>query len=100
MGYIYEKKIRQQLKKYTPEDKVYLKKDYKYSVLDKHNISDEEVNLLFNPKKIVRIYQNVAFPEERYNAVLDCGKDKQITVIFMFKPSLKGTILKDNVGIG
>ena len=95
----FERKIRQKLKASGPDNKIYLKKDYAYEIFSKHNIRDYEVDFLFDMKKIIKIYQNLAFPEERMDAEINARKNRKIKIIFMFDPIVKGKKLKDKVGI-
>ena len=75
----------------------FLGKEYKYSVLNKQGITKDEIDYLFDPKKIIKIHSNIAFPDERHNAIIDCGKNCRLT-IFTFYPFIKGKKL-NKVGI-
>ena len=88
----FERKIRARLRKLLPEDKVYLKKNYEYEIFSKHSINQEEINLLFDMKKIERIYPNMAF-ENRIDAEIAVNKTKRIKVIFIFSPKIEDKIL-------
>lgn len=94
----FERRIRQQLKRSGIESKVYLKERYEYEILHKHNPTDEEINLLFDMKKIMRITPNIAF-DERIDAEIDVSKLKKIKVIFQFDPTIKGEKKIGKVGI-
>lgn len=91
--------VRQKLRKLGPENKKYLKKNYKYEIFIKHNLQDYEVEYLFDMKKIEKIYPNLAFQDERIDAEVNISKEKKIKVIFQFDPIYKGKRLKDKVGI-
>ena len=95
----FERKIRQKLKSIGPDNKVYLKDNYAYEIFSKHNVKDYEVDYLFDMKKIIKIYQNLAFPEERMDAEINAGKNRKIKIIFMFDPLVKGKRLKNKIGI-
>ena len=94
----FEREVRQKLKAYGQENKVYLKERYEHEIFHKHNIQDEEINLLFDLKKVSKISRNIAF-EERINAEIDISKTKRIRVIFQFDPILKGEKQIGKVGI-
>ena len=91
--------MRERLKKLSSEHKVYLKKNYAYELFNKHGIHDEEINFLFDPKKILRISPNLAFPHERIDAEINAGKKRTIKIIFVFDPMVEGKKLPDKVGI-
>lgn len=94
----FEREVRQKLKMYGQENKIYLKERYEHEIFHKHNIQDEEIRLLFNMKKVTKINKNIAF-EERINAEIDISKTKKIKVIFQFDPIVKGEKQIGKVGI-
>ena len=94
----FEIEVRQKLKAYGQENKIYLKERYEHEIFHKHNIQDEEINLLFDMKKVAKISKNIAF-EERINAEIDISKTKKIKIIFQFDPMVKGEKQIGKVGI-
>lgn len=66
----FERQVRQKLRAYGQENKIYLKERYEHEIFHKHNIQDEEINLLFDMKKVTKISKSIAF-EERINAEID-----------------------------
>lgn len=95
----FERNVREQLKQLNSEHKVYLKKNYAYEIFNKHAISDEEVDFLFDMKRVIQISPNIAFPHERIDAEINSGKNRKIKIIFTFDPVVKGEKLKGKVGI-
>ncbi|MBI5393514.1 hypothetical protein HZA96_06620 [Candidatus Woesearchaeota archaeon] len=95
---IFEKEVRNRLRNLDNNMKVYLKKNYKYEVFEKHNITDDEINFIFDMKKITKIYPNAAFPE-RVDIIINATKGKTIKVIIQFGPILKEEKLLGKVGI-
>lgn len=94
----FEREVRQKLKMYGQDNKIYLKERYEHEIFHKHNIQDEEISLLFDMKKVSKISKNIAF-EERINAEIDISKTKKIKVIFQFEPMIKGEKQIGKVGI-
>lgn len=94
----FERQVRQKLKAYGQENKIYLKERYEHEIFHKHNIQDEEINLLFDMKKVTKINKSIAF-EERINAEIDISKTKKLKIIFQFDPLIKGQKLIGKVGI-
>ena len=94
----FERQVRQRLKSIGMENKIYLKENPQYEIFQKHNLTDEEINLLFDMKKISRITANIAF-DERINAEIDISKTKKIKIIFQFDPIIKGEKKVGKVGI-
>jgi len=96
----FERQVRQRLKKLGFENKVYLKKNYDHEIFTKHDIGDDEINYLFDMKKIIKIYpDNLAFPGERIIADINASKNKKFSIIFQFDPNLNEKKLKGKVGI-
>lgn len=96
---VFERKVRVKLKGLTPDDKVYLKKNYAYEIFTKHHLSDDDINGLFDPKGIIRISPNVAFPETRIDAEINVAKNKALKIIFLFDPVIQGKKLEGKIGI-
>lgn len=94
----FEREIRQRLKEHSSEDKIYLKKNYLYEIFTRHTIRDDEVNYLFDMKKIITIYPNLAF-SERIDAEINADKNRRIKIIFQFDPFVQGKKLTGKVGI-
>ncbi|KHO49683.1 MAG: hypothetical protein QT02_C0004G0066 [archaeon GW2011_AR9] len=94
----FERVVRIRLKTYTPVDKIYLKKNYVYEIFDKHNLQDSEIDLLFDMKRIIRIYPNLAF-NDRIDAEINIAKNRKIKVIFIFDPVINGKIIQRKMGI-
>ena len=94
----FERSVRQKLKAMGVENKLYLKEKYEYEIFQRHGIEDEEINLLFDMKKITRITQNIAF-DERIDAEIDVSKTRKIKVILQFDPIMKGQKQIGKVGI-
>jgi len=95
----FERKVRQRLKELGPENKVFLKERYEHELFSKHGLEDQEINCLFDMKKLMRVYPDDAFPETRIIGEINLSKKKKFEVIFMFDPILKGKVLKGKVGI-
>lgn len=94
----FERTVRQQLKSVNPQDKLYLKERYEYEIFHRHGVSDDEIKMLFDMKKITRITPNFAF-NERIDAEIDVSKMKRIKIVFQFDPWLKGKKQEGRVGI-
>lgn len=94
----FEREVRQKLKMYGQENKIYLKERYEHEIFHKHNIQDEEINLLFDLKKVMKISPHTSF-DDRIQAEIDVTKIKKIKVIFQFDPIVKGQKLIGKVGI-
>lgn len=62
-------------------------------------MSDYEVDYLFDMKKIIIIYPNLAFPDQRIDAEINAGKGKRIKIIFQFDPYVGGELLENKIGI-
>lgn len=90
--------VKKRIKALGPDQKVYLKSNYEYEIHSRHGISDDEINLIFDPKKIRRIYPNAAF-ENRIDIELNVSKSRAIKVIIQFDPTIKGTQQPGKVGI-
>lgn len=94
----FERSVRKKLKEFGPANRIYLKKNYSYEIFGKHNLTDDEINVLFDMKKIIAIYHNLAF-EERIDAEIQISKIKKIKVIFQFEPFVNGKKQEGKVGI-
>ena len=94
----FEQQIRKKLTKYTSEEKIFLKKNYIYEIFTKHGIQEFEIDYLFDAKRILRIYPNIAFPE-RIDAEINAGKNHRLKIIFMFDPVVQGQRLQNKIGI-
>ncbi|MBI2668911.1 hypothetical protein HYX14_03650 [Candidatus Woesearchaeota archaeon] len=94
----FEQNIRQKLKNYNSEEKIFLKKNYVYEIFIKHGIQEFEVDYLFDAKRILKIYPDVAF-SDRIDAEINAGKDRRLKIIFMFDPFLQGQKHLGKVGI-
>ncbi len=94
----FEHYVRQRLKELGTENKIYLKKRYQYEIFSKHSLSDEEIKLLFDMKKITKISQNRAF-DERIDAEVSISKNRKIRIIFQFDPLIQGKKHSGKVGI-
>ena len=90
--------VKNRLAQIGPQNKVYLKSNYEYELFSRHNILDDEINLLFDPKKIQRIYPNIAF-EERIDVEINISKKRLIKVIIQFDPFVNGVKQEGKVGI-
>lgn len=93
-----ERDVRQRLKERGTENKIYLKKRYQYEIFSKHSLSDEEINLLFDMKKVTKISQNRAF-DERIDVEVSINKNRKIRIIFQFDPVIQGKKYIGKVGI-
>lgn len=93
-----ERDVRQRLKERGTENKIYLKKRYQYEIFSKHALSDEEINLLFDMKKVTKISQNRAF-DERIDVEVSINKNRKIRIIFQFDPVIQGKKYVGKVGI-
>ena len=80
---IFEKEVRSRLKNYNETNKVYLKKNYQYELFQKHNISDDEINFIFDMKKIIVIYPNAAF-SERIDIIINSTKGRRPQLISFY----------------
>lgn len=90
--------IKERLSKFRSEDKEYLKTNYNYEIFQKHSITDEEVNFLFDKKKIIKIYPDIAF-SDRIDVEINAAKGRTIKIIFTFEPEKDGKKLKGKIGI-
>lgn len=94
----FERDVRQRLKERGTENKIYIKKRYQYEVFSKHTLSDEEINILFDMKKVIKISRNRAF-DERIDAEVSISKNRKIKIIFQFDPIIQGKKHIGKVGI-
>ncbi len=94
----FEKNVRNKLRSLSEKDKIYLKKNYRYEVFQKHNITDDEISFIFDQKKIIKIHPNTAF-SERVDVEVNVSKGKTIKVIIQFDPILNGEKLSGKLGV-
>lgn len=95
----FQNEIKQKLKSLGPDNKIFLKKNYTSEVFTKHGITEREIDFIFDNKKIIDIYPNIAFPDERVDIEISYSKNKQIKVIIQFDPVLAGKKQEGKVGI-
>ncbi len=85
--------------RYTADNRIYLKKNYHHEIFERHGVTEQEIDFLFDKKKRIKITQNTAFHEERIDAEINAGKGRKIKIIFMFDPTVQGKEQKGKVGI-
>lgn len=94
----FERIVRQKLKTFSPEKKVYLKRNYEYEIFQRHGVADEEVNCIFDASKVKCIGQNVAF-DDCIDIEVEPRKKRRIKVIIVFDPPVLGQRQNGKVGI-
>ncbi len=75
-----------------------MKKNYQYELFERHNLSDEDINSIFDAKKILKLSVNVAF-DDRIDAEVQIRKDEKIKVIFIFDPFVSSKKIEGKLGI-
>ena len=90
--------MRSKLKNYTSTDKIYLKKNHYQEIVLKHHVSDDLIDFIFDPKKIIGINQNLAY-EERIDVMIQAEKNKKLKVILQFDPIMSNQKQYGKVGI-
>ena len=94
----FEQEARRKLKSLSSADKIYLKKNYIQEIMVKHQVSDELIDLIFNPKKIIGIHQNIAYAD-RIDILIQMEKNKRLKVIIQLDPSVGNQKCFGKVGI-
>ena len=61
-------------------------------------MTDEDINALFDHRKIMKLYKNVAF-EERIDAEVQIRKNDKIKIIFVFDPLVSNRKIEGTIGI-
>ncbi len=94
----FEREVRRKLKSLSSVDKIYLKKNYQYEVFGKHNLSDEEINLIFDPQHLISISPNLSSPD-RIDVLVQTQKQRRLKIIIQFDPIIGDKQHQSKVGI-